>query len=270
MLRMTISPHIDADSPDFPGDSSPQPPFGFIDSLRSVGVWTIGAPHLAFWAAFVTAASKVSNTKKIDHAIKFMCRAVPKLAGVDVAVTGKNNFNPNGTYVYVVNHVNIFDMFAIYQAIPHYTRSLEHVSHFSWPLIGPFITAAGQIPVDPSNKRLTAKGLKKALAMLKNGDSLVVLPEGERTLDGTVGTFFPGAFRLAIQAKVPVVPMAIHGGRTVSRRGDWRVRPGKMKVIFDTPVSTQGMTIRNSAELAKTCKQRIISLLQQENSHLNK
>ncbi|MBN2342500.1 MAG: 1-acyl-sn-glycerol-3-phosphate acyltransferase [Deltaproteobacteria bacterium] len=265
---MTILPHLNPQDPSFPGDASPQPPFGIVDSLRSIGVWTIGAPHLAFWAALVTAVSKVSDTKKIDRAIKFMSRAVPKLAGVDVTVKGLERFDHSKTYVYVVNHVNIFDMFAIYQAIPQYTRSLEHVSHFSWPLIGPFITAAGQIPVDPQDKKLTARGLKRALAMLKNGESLVVLPEGERTLDGTVGTFYPGAFRLAIQANVPVVPMAIHGGRTVSRRGDWRVRPGRMTVSFGNPVPTEGMTIRDSAALAQTCKECIISLLQTENRTL--
>lgn len=269
MTIMTISPHRVPEDPNFPGDASPQPPFGFGDSIRSIGVWSIGAPHLAFWAAFITTAAKISTPKKVDNAIKFMCRTVPKLAGVNIETSGQELVDPAQTYVYVINHVNIFDMFAIYQAIPQYTRSLEHVSHFSWPLIGPFITAAGQIPVDPTNKKVTAIGLKRARAMLKNGDSLVVLPEGERTLDGTVGPFFPGAFRLAIQAHVPVVPMAIHGGRTVSRRGDWRVRPGTMKVIMGSPISTDQLTIRDTATLTENARNAIVGLLQNENQNLS-
>ncbi|MBN2528359.1 MAG: 1-acyl-sn-glycerol-3-phosphate acyltransferase [Deltaproteobacteria bacterium] len=262
---MTISPHLNTNDPDFPGDVSPQPPFGLLDAFRSIGIWSIGAPHLAFWAAYVTAASRFSTSKKMDRTLKFMSRAIPAAAGIKVEVEGSAHLNPKKPYVYVINHVNIFDMFVIYQAIPQFARSLEHVSHFSWPLFGPFITAAGQIPVDPQNKKLTARGLKKALTMLKSGDSIVVLPEGERTLDGSVGKFFPGAFRLAIQAKVQIIPMAIHGGRTVSRRGDWRVRPGKMKVIIGEPVSTDGLTIRDAETLADTCRSHVIGLLQLEN-----
>ena len=264
---MTLLPHMNPENPDFPGDASPQPPFNIRDSFRSIGVWSIGAPHLAFWAAYTTIASRFTDLHRLDKSIKLMCRAVPALAGVKVTVEGTENIDARATHVYVINHVNVFDMFAIYQAIPGFARSLEHASHFSWPLIGPFITAAGQIPVDPDNRKLTARGLKKAVRLLKNGNSIAVLPEGERTLDGSVGHFYPGAFRLAIQGGVPIVPMAIHGGRTVSRRGDWRVRKGTMKVIIGKPVSSEGYTIREADILAQRCRNEVIHLLQRENLH---
>ncbi len=262
---MTILPHKLSTDIDFPGDASPQPPFKFIDSLRSIVIWSIGAPHLAFWALYTSILVRFKDMHKMDPAIKFMSRAVPALAGVKVEVVQTEDFPGDRAYVYAINHVNVFDMFAIYQAIPQFARSLEHASHFSWPLIGPFITAAGQIPVDPENRKLTAKGLKKAVSMLKAGDSIAVLPEGERTLDGSVGHFYPGAFRLAIQAGVPVIPMAIHGGRTVSRRGDWRVKPGRMKVILGAPVPTDGLTIKDAAQLSSQCRDLVIRLLQDEN-----
>jgi 1-acyl-sn-glycerol-3-phosphate acyltransferase len=261
---MTITPHIDAGDPDFPGDPSPQTPFTLKDSLRSFIIWSIGIPHLAAWTGFVVMVSKLTDTKNIDKALNLMARAVPALAGVHINVEGREKIDPSATYVYVVNHVNIFDMFAIYKALPQYARSLEHIDHFSWPLFGPFIKALGQIPVDPSDKRVTAKGLKTALKMLKTGNSLVVLPEGERTLDGSVGHFYPGAFRLAIGAKVAVVPMAIYAGRTVSRRSDWRVRPGTMSVLFADPVSTERLTIKDADALAADCKKIIIEMLKKK------
>ncbi|MBW2276249.1 MAG: 1-acyl-sn-glycerol-3-phosphate acyltransferase [Deltaproteobacteria bacterium] len=259
---MTITPEIDTASTDFPGDPSPQPVFGLTDSLRSIGLWSVGVPHMAAWTVFTVAVSKLTDTRQVDRLIKLMCRAVPKLAGVRVDVLGQETLDDDGTYVYVVNHVNLFDMFVIYQAIPHYTRSLELAEHFDWPLFGQFITAAGQIPVDPKDKRITAKGLKKAAQMLREGDSLVVLPEGERTLDGSVGRFYPGAFRLAIQTGRPVVPMAIKGGRTVSRRGEWRIRPGTMQVIFGAPISTEGLTLKDTSDLGDRCRDIVIDLLQ--------
>ncbi|MFO8074134.1 MAG: lysophospholipid acyltransferase family protein [Polyangia bacterium] len=259
---MSIAPHIDPRSPDFPGDPSEQRPFGLVESLRSVLAWSVGIPHLAAWTAFVVAVDRVSDTRRVDRALKLLSRAVPALAGIRVEVRGRDAIDAHGTYVYVANHVNLFDIFVIYQAIPHYTRSLEAADHFDWPLFGPLITAAGQIPVDPEDRLVTARGLRKAAQMLSLGDSLVVLPEGQRTLDGSVGRFYPGAFRLAIQAGVPVVPIAIRGGRAINRRGDWRVRPGRTEVIFGAPVSTRELRTRDAAGLANRCRSIVIDLLQ--------
>jgi 1-acyl-sn-glycerol-3-phosphate acyltransferase len=259
---MTTAPHIDADSPEFPGDPTPQPPFGFKDSLRSAALWSIGIPHLAAWVAFAVAASKATDLRDLDPAFKMMCRLVTRLAGIRVDIVGRERIGSIATCVFVINHVNIFDMFVIYQAIPGYVRSLEHVDHFSWPVFGPFITAAGQIPVDPNDARVTARGLKRAVEMLGKGDSIAVLAEGSRTLDGSVGPFFPGAFRLAIKAKVPVVPMAIRGGRAVSRRGEWRIRPGKIEIAFGDPMPTTGLALKDAGALADRCRAAVIDLLQ--------
>jgi len=259
---MTATPHIDADAPGFPGDPTPQPPFGLRDSLRSAALWSIGIPHLAAWAAFAVAASKVTDLRNLDPVFKLMCDAVLGFAGIRPNVVGRERIDPAGTYVFVINHVNVFDMFVIYRAIPGYLRSLEHVDHFSWPIFGPFITAAGQIPVDPDDARVTAKGLKRAVEMLGKGDSIAVLAEGQRTLDGSVGRFYPGAFRLAIKAGVPVAPMAIRGGRAVSRRGDWRVRPGKIEIAFGEPIPTAGLALKDAEPMADRCRAAVIELLQ--------
>jgi 1-acyl-sn-glycerol-3-phosphate acyltransferase len=258
---MTSTPHIDAEAPDFPGDPTPQPPFGLRDSLRSAALWSVGIPHLAAWVAFAVAASKVTDLRNLDPLFKLMSRLVPRLAGIRVEIVDREKIDPDATYVYVINHVNIFDMFVIYQAIPGYVRSLELVDHFSWPIFGPFITAAGQIPVDPKDARVTAKGLKRAVEMLQKGDSIAVLAEGARTLDGSLGKFFPGAFRLAIKAKVPVVPMAIRGGRAVSRRGEWKIRPGKTEIVFGAPIPTDGLAIKDTNALADRCRKAVIDLL---------
>ena len=260
---MMMSPHIDADAADFPGDPSPQPPFGFADSLRSAALWSVGLAHLGSWMVAVRAIAKHGDLKRSDGLLKLMSRAVPALCGIKIEVIGGKSIDKDKAYVYVANHVNIFDMFALYQAIPQYTRSLEHIDHFSWPVIGPIITAAGQIPVDPKNPKLTAAGVKKATDMLTAGESITVLPEGSRTLDGTVGKFYPGAFRMAVRAHAPVVPLAIRGGRTISRRGDWRIRPGSEQVLIGKPISTDGMTIRDVDSLAETSRAAIIDLLQQ-------
>ncbi len=259
---MTMTPDIEATSPDFPGDPEPQPPLSFRDTVRSVPLWTIGLVQLATWMGIVRVAARVTNLQRRDFLLKWMCRSIPATIGIDITVKGAKTLDPARPYVFVANHVNIFDMFALYQAIPGYTRALEHIDHFSWPFIGPLLTAAGQIPVDPRNPRLTARGLKKAKEMLDRGESLTVLAEGSRTLDGSVGHFFPGAFRLAIKAGVPVVPIAIKGGRKISRRGDWRVRQGREEVLLAAPLPTENLRAADSGKLAEQCRSVIVDLLQ--------
>jgi 1-acyl-sn-glycerol-3-phosphate acyltransferase len=258
---MTMTPNIDADSPDFPGDPCPQPPFGVRDSLRSMLLWSVGVPHLAFWSGVVRALARYSDLRETDKVLKLMSRAIPAASGVRIDVRGGRSLDPNRAYVYVSNHVNIFDMFAIYQAVPQFTRALEHIDHFSWPFIGALLRAAGQIPVDPHDRRATARGLKRAAEMLRQGQSVTVLPEGSRTLDGSLGPFYPGAFRLAIQARVPIVPLALRGGRGISRRGDWRIRPGREEVLIGAPIPTSGLTVKDAGELAGRARQTIIDML---------
>ncbi|MCP4199427.1 MAG: 1-acyl-sn-glycerol-3-phosphate acyltransferase [Proteobacteria bacterium] len=256
-----MTPHIDAASPAFPGDSTPQPPFNFGDSLRSLAHWPVGIGLFAAAVATVRVAAKFTDLHRIDSLLKIYSRIIPKAIGVKVKVEGADLLDLSKSYVYVLNHVNIFDMLVIYQAIPQYTRAFEHIDHFSWPIIGPFLQVVGQIPVYPKDKRKTVKSLRMAAELLAQGESFTVLPEGERTLDGSLGPFHLGAFNLAIKAGVSVVPMAIRGGRAVSRRGDWRFRPGVEEVLVGAPVSTKGLTTSGAIGLAKECRQIIIDLL---------
>jgi 1-acyl-sn-glycerol-3-phosphate acyltransferase len=261
-----MNPQISAESPDFPGDSTPQPPFGFRDSLRSAALWSVGLPHLGAWLAAIKIGCRFYSPQQIDFLFLAMSRALPALSQLKVKTLGAEEIDKKGTYVFVSNHVNIFDMWVLYQSIPVFNRSLEHIDHFSWPVIGPLITAAGQIPVDPDNPRRTAAGLRQAVSLLKAGRSVTVLPEGSRTLDGSVGTFFPGAFRIALRAQVPVVPIAIKGGRAINRRGDWRMKPGTEEVIFGAPVPVEGLGIRDAPRLAGQCRNIVIELLKGQRS----
>lgn len=258
---MSTAPHIDAASPAFPGDPSPQPPFNFRDSLRSLVLWPVGICFFAAAVASVRLAAKFTDLRRIDSLLKWYSRLIPSAIGVKVNVEGADLLDLSKSYVYVLNHVNIFDMLVVYQAIPQYTRAFEHIDHFSWPIVGPFLHAIGQIPVYPQDKRKTVKSLRKAAELLAAGESFTVLPEGERTLDGSLGPFYLGAFNLAINAGVSVVPMAIRGGRAVSRRGDWRFRPGVEEVLVGAPVSTNGLTPSHASDLAEECRQIIIDLL---------
>jgi len=258
---MSLCPEVDPRDPGFPGDPSPEPLFGPLDGIGSVLRWGIGAPHLAAWSAAVVGLSRITDLRKMDPLFKFMARVIPASVGVRFEIQGAAAVPRDTACVFVSNHVNIFDIFIIYGSVPGPARGLELVDHFSWPLIGPILKAVGQIPVDPADRRATVQGLRRATELLQSGMSIVVLPEGSRTLDGSLGPFFPGAFRLAIQAQVPVVPLALRGGRAISRRGDFRVRPGTEQVLIGAPIPTAGLPLSAAGQLATASRQKIIDLL---------
>ena len=132
---MSTAPHIDAASPAFPGDPSPQPPFNFRDSLRSLVLWPVGIGFFAAAVASVWLAAKFTDLRRIDSLLKWYSRLIPSAIGVKVNVKGADLLDLSKSYVYVLNHVNIFDMLVVYQAIPQYTRAFEHIDHFSWPIV---------------------------------------------------------------------------------------------------------------------------------------
>ena len=248
----------------FEGDPTPDISFNRLDGLRTVWIYALGAPLLAFWMLFFTLASRFRKPWEYERWAKACARSFTRLAGIRVSVRGREFLDPKQTCIFAPNHVNLFDMFVLYQSIPVFTRSLELAEHFSWPVFGRLITAAGQIPVDPADIKVTAKGLRKAGQMLKDGHCIMVLPEGMRTRDGRIGKFYPGAFRLAIQAQVPVVPIVMKGARKINHPDDWRIRPGKVEVIFGKPVATHGMKISETEELGLTVRNEMIRLLNPE------
>ena len=115
-----------------------------------------------------------------------------------------------------------------------------NVAHFRIPGYGWFMRIVGQLPVDRKDKELTARSFEQALEMLRRGESFCVFPEGHRTRDGRLGRFYPGAFRLALSARVPIVPVAVRGLRNLCPPGEWRIRPGRVQVFFGRPIPVEG------------------------------
>ena len=89
----------------------------------------------------------------------------------------------------------------------------------------------------------------------------ILRDEGHRTRDGRLGPFYPGAFRLAIQAGVPVVPMALRGLRNVCPREDWRIRPGHVDVLFGAPIPTAGLGPDDIDPLGRRTRRALNDLL---------
>ncbi len=230
----------------------PLEPFSLYETIRSVPIWALGMAHLGAWlGAFTVADRTVLEGSRYDAWGKFVCRWVTKLAGIQVVQHGLEHLKPGASYLFAINHVSLMDLFVVFQSIPYFHRSFQDESHFKIPIYGGCIRVFGQVPVRRGDKEFNRRAFERATEMIHRGDSFVVFPEGHRTRDGKLSEFYPGGFRLAQQAEVPVVPMALKGLRNLCPAGDWRIRPGRVDVIFGEPIPHDAGAPEELARLAR-------------------
>lgn len=155
---------------------------------------------------------------------------------VHVSVSGRDNIDPKTSYVFVANHQGAYDIFAIYGFLGHNFRWMMKKSLERIPLVGWACKNAGQIFVDNSSPSAVASTMKAAERQLAGGMSLVVFPEGSRTRTGRMGRFKRGAFSLAVEFGLPVVPVTIDGVFRVSPRTKLLPRWGHVKLTIHKPI----------------------------------
>jgi 1-acyl-sn-glycerol-3-phosphate acyltransferase len=163
-------------------------------------------------------------------------RILLRLSGIRLQVEGVHNIVPGKRYVYVANHSSLFDIPIVFAGIPDnvrimYKRELERIPVFGWCLnLSPLIS------VNRSRHRDAADVLANIIASMSAGASVLLFPEGTRSLDGTVGTFRRGAVTIASDSQTPLIPVSIIGAWRVLPARSKRIRGGIVKVIIDAPI----------------------------------
>ena len=158
------------------------------------------------------------------------------LAFVRVKVTGRENIDPRTSYVFVANHQGAYDIFAIYGYLGHNFRWMMKQSLRKIPFVGWACAWSKQIFVDNSSPTATRHTMEKAEKILSGGMSLVVFPEGARTWDGRMRPFKKGAFRLAVEFNLAVVPVTIDGAFDVLPRFKKLPVPGTIRLTIHKPI----------------------------------
>lgn len=229
-------------------------------AVRAATLWLLSGLHFFTLCPLLVLLGIFVDPRRNDWPQRVLFRNVLRVAGVKFEVRRAPGFDPNRTSLFIANHVNIFDAFVVYSAIPQFLRGLELESHFRIPAYGWMMRRFGNIPVHKNPTAAQTKELyRRTRAALDDGVSLVVFPEGGRTLDGHVGEFKDGAFRMAIQFGYPVVPMAITGSFDFNRKGHWMIYPGKIIVYLGEQIETEGLTKQDVGALRDKVHQIVSS-----------
>ena len=208
-------------------------------ATRSIVLWVASGLHFAVVCTALVALGAVVDPRKNDRPQRWFFRNILRIAGTGFEVTRSSRFDPERTCIFVCNHVNLFDPFVIYSAIPQFVRGFELESHFKIPVYGWMMGRFGNIPVpDAPSRESLIRMDERAKAALDSGISLIAFPEASRTRDGHIQPFKTGIFKMAHKYQVPITPMSIVGSYEFFQTGNWMLYPSKIRVILHDTIDT--------------------------------
>jgi len=211
--------------------------------LRSVFLWSMSWLHFLIVVPVLIALAVVLDPRKHDYLQRGLCRRIAFFSGAKVVVKESAGFDRTRTSFFMVNHVNLFDPFILYCAIPQLVRGWELESHFRIPVYGWLMKRFGNVPVPSIRSPRDLKRLWRLTQEAINGGvSLIIFPEARRTRDGHINGFEEGGFRLAQQLGVPIVPVSLVGSFMHLRTGHWLLRPATITVHIHDTIETAGLT----------------------------
>ena len=175
---------------------------------------------------------------------------VTRIAGEMVTVEGVENI-PSGVCLFAANHTSNADAPAIVGAIPRRIAILGRKSLFDIPIVGAAFYLAKFVPVDRGDRDAALASVKQAVERVREGFSFLVYPEGTRSPDGRLRRFKKGSFAIAIEAGIPVVPVACAGAHRIMKKNSLIIRPGKVTVRFGKPIDASDYTVERRDELAQ-------------------
>lgn len=189
---------------------------------------------------------------------KILCRT----ALCKIKVKPNGNLDPNQSYVFVANHQSAFDIFLTYGYLGHNIKWVQKYELRRIPFVGKASEIAGHIFVDSSNVKAMVRTIELAEKELQKGTSMVIFPEGARTYTGKMGRFKKGAYIIATQMQLPIVPITLNGPYDVLKIHGRRIKFGKpLEIIVHDPIPTNGLSEDDIPSLISATRHTIESAL---------
>jgi 1-acyl-sn-glycerol-3-phosphate acyltransferase len=183
-----------------------------------------------------------------------------KLSGIRYRVIGLDGL-PSRAVVFCSNHESNVDPPVLFKTLHRRLRVLYKAELRRVPLMATLFDVGGFVPVERADRDKAMAAISRGAASLKSGNSFLIFPEGTRSRTGALLPFKKGGFIMAIEAQVPIVPVAVRGGRDAMRKGSAFVRPVNVSVRVGPPIPTEGLTLADRDALIARVRTEIERML---------
>lgn len=223
-------------------------------------VWTflitLGLGILAIVSAFF------SKTGNFPHNIaQFWARQLLWIAGVRVTVQGLEHLIPGRSYIFMANHQSNFDIPVLLGRLPAQFRWLAKVELFKIPVFGTAMKGCGYISIDRSDRKRAFASLAEAAETIRAGTSVMIFPEGTRSLDGQLKGFKKGGFVLSVDAGVPIVPILLKGTFEIMPKGRLTIHRRPVAMTICPPIETADYTRKTRDQLIEKVRTTMLTQL---------
>ena len=196
-----------------------------------------------------------------DRMQRHWARRVLGVAGVRVALEGAGHLPLGEARIVSANHASFFDILALLGYLPVDAKFIAKKEIFAIPILGQAMHAAGHVAMDRGHQKQAFGAYDRAAAEMRAKNlAIVVYPEGTRTRSGELLPFKKGAFVFAIASGAPIVPCWVEGAFRVNHKGDWRIRPGTIRLTLGPPIATRGLSVDDRDALADRTRQAMLAL----------
>ena len=216
-------------------------------------------------ATILTAVVTVVMSYFGDHRMwgyypgKYWSRLMCAISFVSVEVNGKENIDKKQSYIFAANHQSLYDIFLIYGWIGVSFKWIMKKELRKLPFVGKACVAAGHIFIDRENPQKAVKSIEQATKTLSEGVSVALFPEGSRTKTGKVCKFKRGAFEIAKEVHLPIVPVTISGGYHVMPVSRFYPIPGKLILEIHPSVEFNPTTHEEELAMIENIRQTVIN-----------
>ena len=230
-----------------------------ITCFNTVKFWVVITLLSIFLGICCLLVACVDRSGNGSHRISSLwARWLCKLNGIQVQISGLENISQDHAQIFVANHQSFFDIFALSGYLPVQIRWVAKASLFKIPFVGWSMKAAGYISVDRSNKKKAYQSFIATVEKVNQGNSVVIFPEGTRSVDGIIGPFKKGSHLLAVRAKAPMVPLTLIGTGDIIKKNSFVIKPGPIRIVVSPPVTTDSPNAEKGEDILEAIRRTII------------
>lgn len=207
--------------------------FRYIILNAFIGLFSV---IMSIWALVIPIFGGSGRTVHFRCAVPW-AKVILRVCGIRVIIRGLENVRPEIPRIYMCNHQSFFDIWTLLAFLPVDFKFILKQELMKIPLLGPAMTQAGYIGIERKDPRKAVKSIALAAQRIKDGASVLIFPEGTRSVDGRLQSFKRGGFKLAFKSGCDIVPVIINGSHRIATKGSLRINKGSYSLHIGEPIS---------------------------------